>query len=321
MSLSSDTSDRVRPFEPPDALRCALAARRGMSANLALTLSELRGAEPFGAAMASLALRALSPRSRKRAWTWTRGNRIRAVCAARPRSGPKSWEVAHLYADSIDEWAIVEMLERVSAACAEGGAERVFLRADADGDVPSIARAAGFFSRMRETLYAGGVPPNAAPSGLLSAGARLRKRLPSDDYALFRLYSAATPVATRQLAGMTLEQWAASRERAPGRADERVLEMEGGALAGYVGTRRGFGGGSLELLVHPDYAALTDDLLEAALAALGGVRRVAALAPEHLPRVGDALERKGFAPQAELATLIKSAARTVGRLEAASAAF
>ena len=311
----------MRPFEPPDALRCAVERRRGMSANLALTLSELRGAEPFAAAMLALAARGFSPRSRKRAWTWTRDHRIRAVCSARPRSGVKSWEVAHLYADSVDEWAIVEMLERTAAACAEGGAERVFLRTNADGDVPSIARAAGFFSRLRETLYAGAVPKDAAPRGLLNAGARLRKRLPSDDYALFRLYSAATPVSVRQLAGMTLEQWSASQERSPGRKDERVLEMEDGALAGYVGTRRGFGSGSLETLVHPDYAALTDDLLDAALSALAGVRRVAALAPEHLPRVGDALERKGFAPKAELATLIKSAALTVGRLEAASAAF
>ena len=308
----------MRPFAPTDALRFA-AARRGMSSNLALTLSELRGADPLAAAMAMMAARSLSPRSRKRAWTWTRGARIRAVCSARPRSGPQSWEVERLHADSVDEWAIVETLERTAASCAEGGAERVFLRTDADGDLPSIARAAGFFSRLRETLYAGAVPADAAPRGLLDAGARLRKRLPSDDYALFRLYSAATPVGIRQLAGMTFEQWSASRERAPGRLDERVLEMEGGALAGCVGTRRGFGSGSLDILIHPDYAALTDDMMEAALRALAGVRRAVALAPEHLPRVGEALERKGFAPEAELATLIKSSARTVGRLEAASA--
>lgn len=309
----------MRQFEPPDALRCAVAARRGMSGNLALTLSELGGAEPFAAAMLALAGRSLSPRSRKRAWIWTRGGRIRAVCSARPRSGPKSWEVNLLRADSVDEWAIVEMLERVSAACAEGGAERVFLRADADGDVPSIARAAGFFSRTRETLYVGGVPQDAAPSGLLSAGARLRKRLPSDDHALFRLYCAAAPVGLRQLAGMTLDQWAASRERAPGRADERVLEMRDGALAGYIATRRWFGTGVLEMVVRPDCAALTDEMADAALRSLAGVRRAVALAPEYAPQTGAALERRGFVPKAELATLIKSAARTVGQLSAVSA--
>ena len=294
-----------------------------MSGNLALTLAELRGAEPFAAAMLALAARGFSPRSRELAWTWTRAHRIRAVCSARPRSRPKSWEVERLYADSVDEWAIVEMLERVSAACAARGAERVFLRTDADGDVPSIARAAGFFSRLRETLYASDeIPKDAAPSGLLTAGARLRKRLPSDDYALFRLYSAAAPVSVRQLVGMTLDQWAASRERATGRADERVLEMEdGGALAGYVSTRRWFGTGVIEMLIHPDYAALTDEMADAALRPLAGVRRAIALAPEHAPRVGEALERRGFAPKAELATLIKSAARTVGQLAAAPARF
>ena len=323
-SLSSDTGDRVRPFEPPDALRCAVAARRGMSGNLALTLAELRGAEPFAAAMLALAARGFSPRSRELAWTWTRAHRIRAVCSARPRFGPKSWEIERLYADSVDEWAIVETLERVSAACAARGAERVFLRTDADGDVPHIARAAGFFSRLRETLYASGeIPKDAATGGLLTAGARLRKRLPSDDYALFRLYSAAAPVSVRQLAGMTLDQWTASRERAAGRADERVLEMTdgGGALAGYVATRRWFGTGVIEMLIHPDYAALTDEMADAALRSLAGVRRAIALAPEHAPRVGDALERRGFAPKAELATLIKSAARPVGQLAAAPARF
>ena len=270
--------------------------------------------------MLALALRSLSPRSRQRAWTWADGARIRAVCAARPRSGHQSWEIERLQADSIDEWAIVEMLERTAAACAEGGAERVFLRTDADGDVPPIAQAAGFFPRFRETLYAGAVPKDAAPRGLLDAGARLRRRRPSDDYALFRLYSAAAPVAARQFAGMTLEQWSASRERAPGRAEERVLEIDGAAV-GWIGTRRGFGGGNLDIMVHPDRAALTDGMVEAALRSLVGVRRVVALAPEHAPRMGEALERRGFVPEAQLATLIKSAARTVGQLSVAPARF
>ena len=298
-----------------------MAARRGVLPNLARTLAGLRGAEPFGAAMLALALRSLSPRSRQRAWTWANGARIRAVCAARPRSGHQSWEIERLQADSIDEWAIVEMLERTAAACAEGGAERVFLRTDADGDVPPIAQAAGFFPRFRETLYAGAVPKDdAAPRGLLDAGARLRRCRPSDDHALFRLYSAAAPVAARQFAGMTLEQWSASRERAPGRAEERVLEIDGAAV-GWIGTRRGFGGGSLDIMVHPDRAALADGMIEAALRSLVGVRRVVALAPEHAPRMGEALERRGFVPEAQLATLIKSAARTVGQLSAAPARF
>ena len=308
----------MRPFEPTDALGCALAARRGLSPNLAHTLASLLGADSFGASTLALALRSLSPRTRRRAWTWADGARIRAVCAARPRSGAQSWEVERLQADSIDEWAIVETLERTAAACAEGGAERVFLRADADGDLPPIAQAAGFFPRFRETLYAAAIPKDAPPRGLLDAGARLRRRLPSDDYALFRLYSAATPVRTRQLAGMTLEQWSSSRERAPGRADERVLEIDGETV-GWIATRRGFGGGILEIMVHPDRAALTDGIAEAALRSLRGVRRVMALAPDHAPRVGAALERLGFAPEAEFATLIKSAARTVAQLSAAPA--
>ena len=290
-----------------------------MSANLAPTLSELRGAEPLGAALLAAALRGFSPRSRRRAWTWTEEGRIRAVCAARPRSAPKSWEVSMLRADSVDEWAIVEMLERVSAACAEGGAERVFLRTESEGDVPPIARAAGFFPAFRETLYAGAVPEDAgARRGLLDAQARLRKRLPSDDYGLFRLYSAAAPVSTRQLAGMTLEQWAASQERAPGRADERVLESEG-AIVGWTAARRGFGSGGLDMLIRPDCAALADGMAEAALGALAGVRRAIALTPDYAPGVGEALERRGFVPEAEFAVLIKSAARTVARLAAAPA--
>ena len=321
MANTSLAKDSVRPFEPPDALRCALAARRSLSPNLAHTVAGLRGAEPFAVALTALAARGFSPRSRRRAWIWTRDHRIRAVCSARPRSGVKSWEIELLRADSIDEWAIVEMLERVSAACAEGGAERVFLRTRADCDVPQIARAAGFFPKLRETLYAAAVPKDAPPRGLLDAGARLRRRYPADDYALFRLYSAATPVSVRQLAGMTLEQWAASQERAPGRAVERVLETEDGAIAGWFAVRRGFGsgGGDLGALIHPDYAALADDLLDAALRPLAGVRRAIALAPEYAPRVGAALERRGFVPEAEFATLIKSAARTVARLAAAPA--
>ena len=283
--------------------------------NLAYTLASLCRPSAFGVSLLGLSRASVSPRSKNSAWVWSEGSRIHAICSARPRSGAKSWELAHLYAAPTSEPSIVALLERASAASASGGAERVFLRVEADGGVAETARLAGFFPCFRETLYAGSVS-DRAERGLLHADARLRMRRDEDDHDIFRLYNAAAPLRVRQLAAMTFDQWASSRERLPGSCEERVFEVDGSVM-GWLATSRGAGVATLALLLAPSYASLTQDMLDAGLRALDSADRVVALVQDYAPALSAALERRGFRAEGEFAMLVRSTARAVGAVSPA----
>ena len=227
-----------------------------------------------------------------------------AIC---PRSGKKSWEVSHLYAAPDSDGALMALLEQTSAASAYGGAERVFLRVEADSDIIPAARRAGFFPCFRETLYRRQTSGLETGRGLFDADSHSVRRRPEHDHALFRIYNETTPLKARQLVGMTLEQWKDSREPAVGRPKERALELDG-AVRGWLGTSVRSGVGRIEIMLHPDYTALTSDLVDSGLRSLAEAMSVVAVVPEYVPILGGALEERGFRSEGEFATLVKSIA-------------
>ncbi len=286
--------------------------------NLALTSGGLCQPQSFYAFLFGVSRRQLLPRAGGRALALVASGRVQAIAAVRPRSGPKSWEISHLYAAPASDGSLTELLEKAAAASAYGGAERVFLRVEADSDIVRTARRAGFFPCFRETLYSGSPSVAESSNSLFDADSRFVKRRPEHDYELFRLYNAATPLKARQLVGMTLEQWKDSCEPAVGHPDERVLELDGGVrgllvASGKSGARR------IEVMLHPDYAALTSDVLDSTLRGLFKDRSVVAIVPEYVPLLGGALEERGFKPEGEFAVLVKSTARMARqRVEARS---
>ena len=183
--------------------------------NLTLALSEVGRSQSFRLTMLALSRRHLWPRSEDSVWVWAAGGRPLGIASVRPRSGITSWELPHLFADADHGGPINDLLEAATRASAIKGAERVFLRVPAESDTVPVARRAGFFPGCRETLYRGRPYHSRVGGGLFDADSRLRMRLDEDDLDLFRMYNSATPVRVRQLAGMTLEQWRASRERHP----------------------------------------------------------------------------------------------------------
>ena len=276
--------------------------------NQAVTSAGICGSESFYTFLLGVLRRRFQPRSRERALAYVEGRSIRAVAGIGPRSGLRSWEVSHLYADPDSDAALTELLEQVGVASARGGAERVFLRVEADSDLIPAARRAGFFPSHSETLYRGPSPVLKSERGLFDADAHSTKRGPEHDHALFRLYNQTTPLKTRQLVGMTLEQWKDSTERPFGRSVEMALELEG-AVIGWFRTSAKSGGGRLEMRLRPDRIALTPDIIDHALASLADARSVAVLAPEYVPILGGALEERGFRPAGSFAVLVKSIAR------------
>ncbi len=244
------------------------------------------------------------------AWVCAGQDGIRALASIRQRSGPKSWELSHLYSHSSSDQAVVRLLERTAAGAGMRGAERVFLRVGADSGVLQAARLAGYFPSHYEVVYQG-TPERSGPShSLFDADSHLRPRLPEDDHALFRLYNAATPVRVRQLVGMTFDQWSSSRERGPGRLRESVLTVDG-EVQGSLRTSTRSGRGILSVVLHPDYDALTADVVEAGLRRLKGTRTVYVVAEEYAPRLSTALEEFGFEAQGECVMLVKSIAQRV----------
>lgn len=289
-------------------VRCA-AVGPSEKANLAVTITGLCRPSSFRMSLIGLSRRSLSPRQRE-TWVCVEDGRIRGLASIRQRSGPGSWEVSQLYADSDSDQAVVRLLEMAAVGAGSHGGERVFLRVETDSPITRLARLAGYFPSHRETGYRGTAGRRGPSNSLFDADSRLRRRRSEDDHALFRLYNSATPVKVRQLVGMTFDQWASSYEHGPGRQYETVLHVDG-EVRGWLSTSARFGTGSLAVRLHPDYDALTSDVVEAGLRRLKGTRTVIAIAEEYSPRLETALERLGFEAHGEYVLLVKSVARRV----------
>ena len=309
----------MRTFQPLDIVQC-LALGMNRFPNHAITSAGICKPQSFYAFISSVSRRRLQPRSKLSALVWD-GDRFRSVAFFRPRSGPRSWEVSHLYADADSDGALIDLLEQVGVASANGGAERVFFRVEADSDIIPIARRAGFFPCFRETLYREQRDASAeVRRGLFDAGSHSVKRRPEHDHALFRLYNQTTPMKVRQLAAMTLGQWKDSREPMGRSSRERVLDLEGD-VRGWIGTSIWSGVGRIEVMLHPDRAALAPDIVEFGLRSLVKAKSVVAVVPDYVPILGRALEDRGFRPEAEFAVLVKSLARMARQPSAARASL
>ena len=306
-SLGNYSNSNVRNLEPLDAVRC-LAVGMNRFPNHAITSAGICKPQSFSTLIPSVSRRRFQPRSKVNTLVCVEGGRFRAVASIRPRSGPKSWEVSHLYADPDSDGAMMDLLEQVGVASAYGGAERVFLRVEADSNVIPAARRAGFFPCFGETLYREQGSAAELGRGLFDMDSHSVKRRSEHDHALFRLYNETTPVKVRQLTGMTLEQWKDSREPMGRRSRERVLELEGD-VRGWIGNSVRSGVGRVELTLHPDCAALTPDIVEFGLRSLVKAKSVVAVVPDYVPLLGGALEERGFRPEDEFAVLVKSMAR------------
>ena len=289
-------------------VRCATVGSNAM-VDHAVTISGLCWPRSYRMSLIGLSGRCVSPRLRN-AWVWTDENGVHGLASIRQRSGPRSWELSHLYVDSPSGQALVRLLEKAAAGAGSYGAERAFLRVETDSPVLQTARLAGYFPSHVETVYIGASAQSEPSHSLFDADSRLRPRHPEDDYALFRLYNAATPVKVRQLVGMTFDQWASSHEHGPGRSQQSILQVEGD-VHGWLCTSTRFGRGSLSVTLHPSYDALTPEVVEAGLRRLKGAQTVYAVAAEYTPRLATALEEFGFVAQGECVILVKSIAQRV----------
>ncbi len=285
----------VRRLSLLDGLRCAAGQPR--AANRACALTALASEKPFGITMLSAALDDV-------ALTLVMDGSTLAIASARRRSAAKCWEITRLFTrDGVDA-LLPDLLEGAATFAAKRGCERIALRLRYDDPLVDVARRGGYFPRISQTLFRSESALERKPPPCIADGALMRKRARSDDYALFRLYNAATPLHIRTHIGMSIDQWLAWRERAGRSCAEFVRERDGGAI-GSVRLFRINGVWALEVEAHPDYEGIAAALLDFGLAQVSTNAPVICLAAAHQAALAVALIERGFTNLGEFISVIK----------------
>jgi hypothetical protein len=134
-------------------------------------------------------------------------------------------------------------------------------------------------------------------------------RLSQDSFALFQLYSAATPPQVREALGLTFDQWQDAQDPHSRRRREWTLSHNG-RITGWLGLHSHHQEVQGEVLVHPDHPETLAALLPLALTQPGRHRW---LVPEYQPQVMAQLEQMKFQPVAEYTMLVTTVAAPVLR--------
>ena len=303
----------ISPLHPLDVVRYALGGGPGTH-NRAYTLDSL--GRQAGPRTSMIEAAWLSLPRRRRSLTslaWSQSRRVAGIAVARPRSGPRTWEISHLLLTTEDDFGSAELLNQLSRGVARNGGERVFVRLQRSDPLADVAKRCGFIQCTHELLYKG-----MRRSTSVSDNRGLRVKRAADEYSLFRLYTASTPRGIRSTFGMTFGQWGSSRERSRGRSREFVLEIDG-QIKGWVKTAHRFGVGQLITMVHPEEETSMAVLIDQGMSYLTRTGKVYCLVPEYQEFLQRLLFQRGYQAVSEYVTLVKSMVAPVRKEEAGQA--
>lgn len=212
-----------------------------------------------------------------------------AVALIQPRSHASAWEVAHLFSSAQGYAQLDDLMRAGASAAARHGADRLFLLSPDPGPAVRPAERTGFRRVFAEQVFTGLL------SNSTTSEVTLRRVERSDVYKVFRLHAAALPSSARQAVGITLEQWAAARERATGRTEEFVWDTKQGLMAWLWLNRHGTSV-TVEAMLHPACADRAGDLVEGAAQVAGYGTRAKWIVPGYEPFLAKALSRRGWRP-------------------------
>ncbi len=219
---------------------------------------------------------------------------IQGLACLRSCCGPHAWEVERLLLSPGHEERGLDLLERLGSADEEIG--RVFLRLLSDSGIIDAARQAGFSEYLTEILYR--LDPGRRVAGASPEAMRPKTR--TDDYGLFRLYSALVPLQVRTVEGMTFEEWRRNKDR--GSAGEYVLG-EGGEPTAWIRIRRDGRVGQFDMLADSGSSDV-EMIVDQAQSKLSRSRSVYCLVSEFQTHQY-ILEERGFRRVAEFRCLSK----------------
>jgi hypothetical protein len=287
----------IRPLQPFDLVRYSILGHRG-TGNRAFTLDNLGRGIPDRVSATTLPTLSLWLMTRPvQAVASTAGRQVEAIGAARPRSGPRTWEVSHLLFGQGDRDRS-RLLTVLAQQIARQGGERLFIRLQNDDPLIDDVLANGFLPCYREMLY------RTRKQGR-AIGPAPRKYADADEFAVYQLYTASTPMETRLSTGVTFDQWAMARERSGGRGREYVVDGVSG-LKGWLKTICRLRSSTATLMVREDDESTAPGLIDFAMASLPRFADVLWLVSEHQSDIHRVFHRRGVDVDSEYVTLVKS---------------
>lgn len=236
---------------------------------------------------------------RRNAWISSRRQRLLGLVSARRRGGRLAWEIDCLIDTTPGRGAVPGLLECAIRAGGKAGAEKLFLRLNANSPLLPVAMNAGFSAYCSERLYVGSALALPEQPGLT-----LRRFSQADQYPAFRLYDCLLPERTRRAEAATFGEWQAAQERNwyKGGA-ELVLDGEGALLA-HVRAGRLPHGILVDVRAATEAIGLAPGMFRAAVDAVGGTGPVMTLVHEADIGLASRLEDLGFEAREEFFSLM-----------------
>lgn len=294
----------IRPLNPLDL--AALISFAGSAPNEAAPRESLTptGPGPSVGWTGALLRQWLAPGGKRQALGCVEGGRVKGLTSMRERSGPGVWEVDGLYVSSEEGRACSELLDAAGSAVSRVKGERLFLRLRDTSTCLASARTAGFVRYQCETLYQ--FPAERTPLEASADLLQVRRRLPGDEHALFRLCLSSAPEAARNAQGLTFELWRGSQERT---YRHELVWDEAGEVQGWLRVCVFKDSGCFDLVVGPAaQPQAVRHLLEHGVRLLQDKPKVFCLVTEHQALAHETIRDRGATETAGFSALVRQLA-------------
>jgi hypothetical protein len=245
-------------------------------------------------------------KGKRHTWISEENGHIDGLVSVKGSVPPIAWHVDYLQIEKGN--VCIDLLDAASAAAAERGVRKLFLRLDHTCPLISEARRAGFASYTKEYLY----HYNGEPGRINSAAPQhctIRPRHRTEDSGLFELYKSAVPQQVRLAEGITLEEWQASMPQGPLLQQHKEFILhKGNSLIGWLRIDTSRRVGHFDLV----YSQVGSDILtwavNCAIARLASKQVKSCIVNEYQTQLKTLVESSKFEQAAEYASLVKEIA-------------
>ena len=225
------------------------------------------------------------------------GRELRGLVVLRGLRDMAAWEIDHLLVGTDPGHACAELLARADVSMVRARAERVFLRLS-DGDEALAAANETGYRRYKADMLFGKSATSPTHRGFpVPPGVQAHWRRQEDEYPLFRLCTASSPVAVRAAEGPTFREWRetiAVRSQGLRKVRDTVFEA-GGQLIAWLRTGTGHSGQVIvETVIHPDHRSQLIDPIVSTVLAIARDRPLFISAPVEDELLASAFGDAGF---------------------------
>jgi hypothetical protein len=245
-------------------------------------------------------------KGKRHTWISEESGHIDGLVSVKGSVPPIAWQIDYLQVEK--ENVCIDLLDTASAAAAERGVRKLFLRLDYTCPLMNEARRASFVSYTKEYLY-----HYKGESGQISSAApppyTIRPRHRTDENGLFDLYKSAVPQQVRLAEGITLEEWRASMPRGPLlQQHKEFILQKGDSLTGWLRIDTGMKVGHFDLVYSQVDDASLSWAVNYAIARLASKQMKSCIVHSYQTQLKTLVESSKFEQAAEYASLVKEIA-------------